>query len=199
MHETRGAYMRCYDRISSAAGLRLSNVRSKLSGADSFGKNSEISRGVHFRIRGMAVIGDRFVASGRVMKVSVAVAPGATLVIGDDVYLNGGACIEAWHEVIIGSNVLMAQYSSIIDDDRHQIEPGAPLCKGPTVVGNNVWIGRNVVVLPGVTIGDGSTVGANSVVTRDIPPNSFAAGSPARVIRKLEIPDGWARPPAAWY
>jgi maltose O-acetyltransferase len=61
------------------------------------------------------------------------------------------------------------------------------------VVGSNVWLGRSVAVMPGVTIGDGSVIGANSVVTRDIPPGSFAAGAPAQVIRKLGIPDGWVR------
>jgi acetyltransferase-like isoleucine patch superfamily enzyme len=44
-----------------------------------------------------------------------------------------------------------------------------------------------------VTIGDGSVIGANSVVSRDIPPACFAAGAPARVIRKLELADGWVR------
>ena len=120
-------------------------------------------------------------------------ARGATLSIGDDVYLNGGASIEVFHEVRIGSNVLITQYSSIIDDAVHEAEPGAPRFKGPVVIGSNVWLGRNVAVLPGVTIGDGSVVGANSVVARDIPPACFAAAAPARVVRKLELADGWVR------
>ena len=112
--------------------------------------------------------------------------------IGDDVYLNGGVSIEVYHEVRIGSHVLMAPYSSIIDDALHEVEPGASRFKGPVVVGSNVWLGRNVAVLPGVTIGDGSVVGANSVVTRDIPRRARRRGA-RRVIRKLELADGWVR------
>jgi hypothetical protein len=50
-----------------------------------------------------------------------------------------------------------------------------------------------VSVMLGVQIGDGSVIAAHSVVTRDIPQNSFAGGVPARVIRKLELPDSWVR------
>jgi maltose O-acetyltransferase len=144
-------------------------------------------------VEGTATVGDHLVIEGYDAKVSIKVAPGATLAIADDVYLNGGVSIEVFHEVRIGSNVLMAPYSSIIDDAAHEAEPGAPRFKGPVTVGNNVWLGRNVAVLPGVTIGDGSVIGANSVVSRDIPPACFAAGAPARVIRKLELADGWVR------
>lgn len=56
--------------------------------------------------------------------------------------------------------------------------------KGDTVVGNDVWIGQNVTVLPGVHIGDGAIIGMNSVVSRDVPPYTVAAGNPARIIRK---------------
>ena len=55
--------------------------------------------------------------------------------------------------------------------------------KGDTVVGNDVWLGQNVTVLPGVRIGDGAVIGSNSVVARDIPPYTVAAGNPCRVIR----------------
>ena len=59
----------------------------------------------------------------------------------------------------------------------------------PIIIGNNCWLGANVVVCGGVTIGDGCVIGAGSVVTRDIPPNSLAAGNPCRVIRTLTDAD----------
>ena len=55
----------------------------------------------------------------------------------------------------------------------------------PVTIGSNVWIGGNVTILPGVTIGDNCTIGAGSVVTRDIPSGTLAAGNPARVIKHL--------------
>ena len=57
--------------------------------------------------------------------------------------------------------------------------------KGPTRLGANVWLGANVVVTSGVTIGERCVVGANSVVTRDIPAFSVAAGAPAKVLRPI--------------
>ncbi|WP_347397673.1 sugar O-acetyltransferase [Paenibacillus amylolyticus] len=59
----------------------------------------------------------------------------------------------------------------------------------PVTIGNDVWISANVTVCGGVTIGDGCVIGAGSVVTRDIPPLSFAAGVPCRVIRKITEAD----------
>lgn len=55
----------------------------------------------------------------------------------------------------------------------------------PVVIGNDCWFGANVVVCPGVTIGNNCVIGAGSVVIRDIPDNSFAAGVPCRVIREI--------------
>lgn len=55
----------------------------------------------------------------------------------------------------------------------------------PVTIGNDCWFGANVTVCPGVTIGDNCVIGAGSVVTRDIPSNSFAAGVPAKVIRTI--------------
>ena len=59
----------------------------------------------------------------------------------------------------------------------------------PVVIGNDCWIGANVVICPGVTIGDNCVIGAGSVVTRDIPSDSFAVGVPAKVIRTITEKD----------
>lgn len=57
---------------------------------------------------------------------------------------------------------------------------------GRVTIGNNVSTGRNVMILKGVTIGDNVFIGANSVVSKDIPSNSIAVGSPARVVHTLD-------------
>lgn len=70
------------------------------------------------------------------------------------------------------------------DGSAYNLEYAKPIC-----IGNDCWLGANVVVCGGVTIGDGCVIGAGSVVTRDIPPNSLAAGNPCRVIRALTEAD----------
>ena len=59
----------------------------------------------------------------------------------------------------------------------------------PVTIGDDCWFGANVTVCPGVTIGNGCVIGAGSVVTRDIPDNSFAAGVPCKVIREITEAD----------
>jgi acetyltransferase-like isoleucine patch superfamily enzyme len=54
-------------------------------------------------------------------------------------------------------------------------------------IGDNVWIGGNVMVCPGVTIGNNVVIGAGSIVTHDIPANSVAIGAPARVVKPLPV------------
>lgn len=55
----------------------------------------------------------------------------------------------------------------------------------PVRIGRNCWLGAGVIVLPGVTIGDNVVVGAGSVVTKDLPSNVVAVGSPCRVLREV--------------
>ena len=59
----------------------------------------------------------------------------------------------------------------------------------PVSIGNDCWFGANVVICPGVTVGDNCVIGAGSVVTRDVPANSLAVGSPCRVIREITEAD----------
>ncbi len=62
-------------------------------------------------------------------------------------------------------------------------------CAKPVHIGNNCWLGASVTICPGVTIGDDCVIGAGSVVTRDIPKGSFAAGVPCKVIRPITEKD----------
>ena len=193
MPTTGSIAARLFERSTNLRNNVQGSLRARWSGAASFGPRPLLRGKLCFRFDGTVTIGADFDVDGLIMPVSISVVRGASLSIGDQVYMNAGTSIEVWHEVRIGSNCQFGPFASVIDDDRHEVEPGAILHKGPTILGNNVWLGRSAAVMPGVTVGDGSVIGANSVVTRDIPPNCFAAGSPAKVIKKLELPDGWVR------
>lgn len=61
--------------------------------------------------------------------------------------------------------------------------------KGDTIIGNDVWIGRKARIMPGVKIGDGAIIGSYSVVSKDIPPYTIAAGNPIKIIRPRFDPE----------
>jgi acetyltransferase-like isoleucine patch superfamily enzyme len=111
--------------------------------------------------------------------------------IGERTFINIYTSITGPGNVTIGQDCLIAPHCGIFannhtftDLDRPIREQGGSR-KG-IVIEDNCWLGHRVTVLDGVTIGKGSVIGAGSVVTEDIPPNSIAVGSPARVIRKRE-------------
>ena len=86
----------------------------------------------------------------------------------------------------IGDNVTIAPRVHILCHDASTKQFLNYTKIGRVTIGNNVFIGAESVVLPGVTIGSNVVIGANSTVTHDIPDNSVAVGSPARVICTLE-------------
>ena len=96
---------------------------------------------------------------------------------------------EPWL-ITIGDNVHITEKCKFINHDggtlifRDKV-PDLEITK-PIIIGNNVYIGEETMILPGVHIGDNCVIGARSVVTRDIPSNSVAAGVPARVIKTTE-------------
>ena len=107
-----------------------------------------------------------------------------SLIIGKNCGISS-SCITAFKRIEIGDNVRIGANCVIMDADFHLEDPrsGTPQ---PIKIGDRVWLGANVVVMKGVTIGNNSIIGMNSVVTNDIPENSVAVGSPAKVIRKLD-------------
>jgi len=92
------------------------------------------------------------------------------------------ARITIGEDVQIGPNVQLLTATHPLDAEprRAKLESGKPI-----TIGDNVWLGGGVIVCPGVTIGANTVVGAGAVVTRDLPANVVAVGSPARVVRSL--------------
>ena len=88
--------------------------------------------------------------------------------IGESCILNHQASID--HECVIGDGVHLA--------------PSSTLC-GCITIGNNVMIGAGATILPRISIGDNTIVGAGSTVTKSLPPNVVAYGTPAKIIRKI--------------
>ncbi len=60
----------------------------------------------------------------------------------------------------------------------------------PVIIKKNAWIAIGVIILPGVTIGEGAIVASGSVVTKDVPANTFVGGVPAKVLKEFEMKDG---------
>lgn len=114
---------------------------------------------------------------------------GYNIHIGKDVMVNFNCVfldvcpIRIDDHTLIGPNtqIYTACHSLDYQERQENIEFGKPVH-----IGKNVWIGGSVVILPGVTIGDHAVIGAGSVVTKDIPANSIAAGNPCKVIREIK-------------
>ena len=84
----------------------------------------------------------------------------------------------------MGDNVWVGPGVGIVSADHDLSNYEAHKPSTPIHIGSNVWIGMNTVILAGVTIGDNVAIGAGSIVTKDIPANSIAAGVPCRVLRE---------------
>jgi acetyltransferase-like isoleucine patch superfamily enzyme len=114
---------------------------------------------------------------------------GSLLQIGDDFAMTGGS-ICAFRKIIIGDRVTVGANTTIVDTDFHPLpaslrqKPFQEAASAAVTIEDDVFIGMNCLILKGVTIGRGSVIGAGSVVTRDIPPGTIAAGNPARVLRE---------------
>lgn len=128
---------------------------------------------------------------------------GVNIYVGSNVSINMNCTLIDCNRITIGSNVLIAPCVHITTAT-HPVELEDRLTPNwspdtgeyfwrtyalPVTIGDNCWIGANVVILPGVTIGAGTVIGAGSVVTKDIPANVVAVGNPCRVIRKINRKD----------
>ena len=124
---------------------------------------------------------------------------GYNIEIGENFYANHNCVVLDAAKVTFGENVFVGPdcgfYTSGHPIDCERRNQGLEYAY-PIVVGDNVWIGGGVKVMPGVTIGSDVVIGSGSIVTRDVPDHSVAAGNPCRVIRGISEKDSmksWSR------
>jgi maltose O-acetyltransferase len=143
---------------------------------------------------GSLLIGERVRIRSVVIPCEFVVRPGARLEIGDHVFINYGASFCAYKSIRVGNGCVLGTYVIILDNDEHDMTKRelTPPAK-PVVLEDDVWIGDRVIILKGVRIGRNAVIGAGSVVTRDIPPYTVAAGVPARVLRELQPSEAYER------
>ncbi|NLL90981.1 MAG: sugar O-acetyltransferase [Ruminococcaceae bacterium] len=127
--------------------------------------------------------------------------------IGKNFFANFNLTIQDDAEVTIGDNcnfgpnvTIVTPLHPMVAKERLEILTSygevKRLCYAkPVKIGNDCWIGASVTICPGVTIGDGCVIGAGSVVVKNIPPNTFAAGVPCKVIREITQADSIANFP----
>jgi maltose O-acetyltransferase len=131
------------------------------------------------------------------------VEAGGRIKIGRYSTVRFGSSLGAALSITIGECVMISHDVFIYDNNNHPLNPRARhellrsrfrvdlnswrnSAMAPIVIGDDVWIGFNVIILKGVTIGRGAVIGAGAVVTKDVPPFAVAAGNPCRVVKMLE-------------
>ncbi|OQD90422.1 hypothetical protein PENANT_c001G00988 [Penicillium antarcticum] len=116
---------------------------------------------------------------------------GFNLQLGEGVFINFNCVFIDTCPIIIGARTMFGPNVSLFSGT-HPLDPAlrngteGPELGRPIRIGEDCWLGGNVIVLAGVTIGKGATIGAGSVVTKDVPAFHVAAGNPARIIRRIE-------------
>ncbi len=114
---------------------------------------------------------------------------GSNIHVGEKVFFNFNCMILDVCQVTIGDRSLFGPnvqiYAATHPMDAAIRDEGLENGK-PVVIGSDVWVGGGAIICPGVTIGHRVVIGAGSVVTRDIPSDTFAAGNPCKVIKQID-------------
>jgi acetyltransferase-like isoleucine patch superfamily enzyme len=150
-------------------------------------------------------IGDDVKISG-----SFAVLAGRTfdrpeVILHDNVFIGHGVVMQVAQRIEVEEGAALAGGCYVTDNDAHptdiearlRSEPVAADQVQPVRIGRYAWVGRGSYVMKGVTIGEFAIVGVGSVVVSDIPPFSVALGNPARVVKRLPVPEGFQAPSRA--
>lgn len=160
------------------------NARFHLRSAARMGQRVQLRGRPAVSNQGTLTIGERVRLVSTVATLELVTLPGGHLEIGDNVFINYGSSLVASNHVKVGNDCLIGTHVMVMDCDFHRVEDKVWDTTGyPVILEDRVWLGNRSMVLKGVTVGHDAVVAAGSVVTRDVPPRTVVAGSPARVVR----------------
>lgn len=160
-----------------------------------FGRQSTIRKPLLIAYPECIAIGDRVhIRNGARLEIVKDGVNNPLMTIGPDTNIEQNVHIVCHCRVAIGSGVSITANCAIVDTNHPYDSPGNPLKIGARIstepsfveIGDNCFIGVGAVILPNVRIGSNAVVGANAVVTRDVPPNTVVAGSPAVVVKTYQ-------------
>jgi acetyltransferase-like isoleucine patch superfamily enzyme len=176
--------------IFIAPGVKILNRRHlKVCGPLTIGRNVTIDS---LSIEGIRLGSNVNIPDGSFIRCTGVISQlGKGLVVGNNTGLGHYTFINAQGGVEIGDDVIMGSHVSILAENHEFSSLDEPIrlqgvSRKGIVIESNVWIGANVTILDGVRIHSGSVIGAGSVVTKSIPPNSLAVGTPCKVVKTRE-------------
>ena len=166
----------------------------------SFGAGSRIEHPHRLsgNVKAVAVGADTYIRSG--LRVEALAPPGAVVItIGDHCQLGHDVRLVAVNGIKVADGVGIGHGSTVADTihdyksvgDEEQPWQAALKVGRPLVIEEGAWVGNNCVITGGITIGAGAIIGANSVVSRDVPPDSIVTGNPAKLQRRKRSDGSW--------
>lgn len=115
----------------------------------------------------------------------LAARSGASLILGEKVYINRNCCIVSRESIHLEDGVTIGPGCYLYDHDHDHTVPGKYTAK-PIYIKKNAWIGANCVILKGVTIGEKAIVAAGTIVTKDVPDHTIIRNQRAPIYQSIE-------------
>jgi acetyltransferase-like isoleucine patch superfamily enzyme len=165
------------DRMRARAYLRTAIV----------GANVRVTGRPRVRNEGRLQIGDNCHFRSTIAMLELYVAPGAEMILGNDVHVNSGDTFAAFSRIEIGDRVEVGPLVAVYDSNFHDLYERQMLPEPqPVIIEDDVWLGAKSTILPGVRIGRGAVVSAHALVRRDVEPFTIVSGVPAKPVATLD-------------